>query len=147
MILHPVSNQWCLVYCSLLSFFSLFIFFIFIRRFWNQILTCRSVRFSTRATSYRRSLVRYILNKNSFSSSSVWYLVYGQRFFRVERAWIQFATGLSEKQRKQCHYRGCCKQACCQKIMTELKIVCIEYNSHLLLLNSKISNLQNIYEQ
>lgn len=64
-----------LSHCCSLSLFSLFIFFIFIRLFWNQILTWRSVRFSTRATSYLRSRVRYILNKNSFSSSRVWYFV------------------------------------------------------------------------
>lgn len=54
---------------------SLLIFFIFILRFWNQILTCLSVRLSSRATSYLRSLVRYMLNRNSFSSSSVWCFV------------------------------------------------------------------------
>lgn len=37
---------------------SLLNFFIFILRFWNQILTCLSVRFSCLATSYLRSLVR-----------------------------------------------------------------------------------------
>lgn len=72
---------------------SLFIFFIFILRFWNQILTCRSVKFSRRATSCLRSRVRYILNRNSFSSSKVWYLVYGHRFFRDDRACNQLADG------------------------------------------------------
>lgn len=37
---------------------SLLNFFIFILRFWNQILTCLSVRFNSLATSYLRSLVR-----------------------------------------------------------------------------------------
>lgn len=82
------DGQSCLFLSSSVSFFlnelqwhhssfarSLLIFFIFILRFWNQILTCLSVRLSSRATSYLRSLVRYMLNRNSFSSSSVWCLV------------------------------------------------------------------------
>ena len=75
--LHPLFSLTglCQLYCCSLSVFSLFIFFIFIRLFWNQILTWRSVRLRTLATSYLRSRVRYILNKNSFSSSRVWYFV------------------------------------------------------------------------
>lgn len=80
---------------------SLFIFFIFILLFWNQILTCLSVKLRIRATSYRRSRVKYMLKRNSFSSSSVWYFVYGHRFFLVERACIQFAAGLSGEERGQ----------------------------------------------
>jgi len=54
----------------------LFSFFHFIRRFWNHIFICRSVRHSACAISIRRLRVRYRLKWNSFSSSSVWYLVY-----------------------------------------------------------------------
>lgn len=63
-----VENQHLFIYSL---DWSLFIFFIFILRFWNQILTCRSVKFSKRATSCRRSRVRYMLKRNSFSSSRV----------------------------------------------------------------------------
>lgn len=73
---------------------SLLHFFIFILRFWNQILTCLSVRFRSLATSYLRSRERYILNRNSFSSSRVWCLVYGQRFFLVDFACSQLDAGL-----------------------------------------------------
>lgn len=51
-------------------------FFAFIRRFWNQILICRSVKPSECAISIRRRRVRYRLKWNSFSSSNVWYRVY-----------------------------------------------------------------------
>lgn len=76
---------------------SLLHFFIFILRFWNQILTCLSVRFRSLATSYLRSRERYILNRNSFSSSRVWCLVYGQRFFLVDFACSQLDAGLSAR--------------------------------------------------
>lgn len=50
------------IHYSLIPLLSLIMsFFIFILRFWNQILTCLSVRFNSPATSRRRSLVRYIL--------------------------------------------------------------------------------------
>lgn len=55
--------------------FSRLIFFSFIRRFWNQILTCLSVRWTLRLISRRRSRVKYMLKRNSFSSSRVWCLV------------------------------------------------------------------------
>lgn len=45
-------------------------FFHFMRRFWNQILMCLSVKFSITASSTRRGRDMYLLNKNSFSSSS-----------------------------------------------------------------------------
>lgn len=51
---------------------SLFSFFHFILRFWNQILICRSVRQRACAISIRRRRVRYRLKWNSFSSSRVW---------------------------------------------------------------------------
>ena len=54
------------------SSFVLFSFFHFIRRFWNQILICRSVRQRAWAISIRLRLVRYRLKWNSFSSSKVW---------------------------------------------------------------------------
>lgn len=44
-------------------------FFHFIRRFWNQILTCRSERLRVFAISLLRELHRYLLKWNSFSSS------------------------------------------------------------------------------
>ena len=54
------------------SSLDLFSFFHFIRRFWNQILICRSVRQRAWAISIRLLLVRYRLKWNSFSSSRVW---------------------------------------------------------------------------
>ena len=54
------------------SSFDLFSFFHFIRRFWNQILICRSVRQRACAISIRLRRVRYRLKWNSFSSSKVW---------------------------------------------------------------------------
>lgn len=45
-------------------------FFHFIRRFWNQILMCLSVKFSITASSTRRGREMYLLKRNSFSSSS-----------------------------------------------------------------------------
>ncbi|KAF3836511.1 hypothetical protein F7725_029069 [Dissostichus mawsoni] len=47
-------------------------FFHFMRRFWNQILMCLSVRLRFSASSTRRGLEMYLLNRNSFSSSSSW---------------------------------------------------------------------------
>lgn len=58
-------------------------FLFFIRLFWNHIFTWRSVRFKFRANSHRFCLETYALNRNSFSSSSVWNLEYGLRFFRT----------------------------------------------------------------
>lgn len=51
-------------------------FFHFIRRFWNQILMCLSVKFNIAASSIRRGLEIYLLKWNSFSNSSNWPLVY-----------------------------------------------------------------------
>ena len=45
-------------------------FFHFIRRFWNQTLTCFSVSPSDRAISILRGLQRYLLKWNSFSNST-----------------------------------------------------------------------------
>lgn len=66
-------------YCrrSLLSFFS------FIRLFWNQILTWRSVRFSILDSCSLFSLLIYTLKKNSRSNSRIWNLEYGHLFFLV----------------------------------------------------------------
>ena len=55
---------------------SLCSFFHFMRRFWNHILICRSVKFSACAISILLLLVRYLLKWNSFSNSRVWCLVY-----------------------------------------------------------------------
>jgi hypothetical protein len=49
--------------------------FSFMRRFWNQILTCRSVRPIVAAISMRRLRVKYLLKQYSFSSSNVCCLV------------------------------------------------------------------------
>ena len=51
----------------------------FMRRFWNQTLTWRSVRSSEAAISMRRGRQRYLLKWNSFSSSKSWVLVYAVR--------------------------------------------------------------------
>lgn len=72
--------------------FSRVIFFNFMRPFWNQIFTCLSVRWTLRLISRRLSRVRYMLKRNSFSSSKVWCLVYGQRFFRPLFAVNQLAV-------------------------------------------------------
>lgn len=45
-------------------------FFHFMRRFWNQILMCLSVRLRVSASSTRRGREMYLLKRNSFSSSS-----------------------------------------------------------------------------
>lgn len=57
-------------YCmrSRLSFFS------FILRFWNQILTWRSVRFNILDNWSLFSLLMYTLKKNSRSRTLIWYL-------------------------------------------------------------------------
>jgi len=55
-------------------------FFHFILRFWNQILTCRSVRFNWVAISDRLSFVKKWLKWNSFSSSKSCFLVYAVLF-------------------------------------------------------------------
>ncbi len=79
-------------------FWTIFIAFLHLHpTVWNQILTCLSVRFRSLATSYLRSRERYILNRNSFSSSRVWCLVYGQRFFLVDFACSQLDAGLSAR--------------------------------------------------
>ena len=54
---------------SSIFFFS---FFSFIRRFWNQILICLSVRQRACEISMRRRRVKYLLNRYSFSNSNVW---------------------------------------------------------------------------
>lgn len=55
-------------------------FFHFIRRFWNQIFTCRSVRLSCAAISERLSFVKKWLKWNSFSNSRSCFLVYAVLF-------------------------------------------------------------------
>ena len=57
--------------------------FFFMRRFWNHILTCWSLRFRRSESSLRRCLVMNSLSMNSPSSSASWSLEYGLRFFRV----------------------------------------------------------------
>lgn len=75
--------------------FSLLIFLSFILRFWNQIFTCLSVRLTLLLISRRRSRVRYMLNKNSFSNSKVWCFVYGHLFFLPLFAVNQLLVGVS----------------------------------------------------
>jgi len=48
---------------------SFILFFCFILRFWNQILTWVSLSWRAPAISIRRALVRYLLKWNSFSNS------------------------------------------------------------------------------
>lgn len=48
---------------------SLILFFCFMRRFWNQILTCVSFSCRDCAISILRARVRYLLKWNSFSNS------------------------------------------------------------------------------
>lgn len=84
----PVAPWWFALLALLLLLFCCcdcrWLFFLFfMRRFWNQIFTCRSVRFRLRASSHRFCFDTYALNRNSFSSSSVWNLEYGLRFFRT----------------------------------------------------------------
>ncbi len=74
--------------------FSLLIFLSFILRFWNQIFTCLSVRLTLLLISRRRSRVRYMLNKNSFSNSKVWCFVYGHLFFLPLFAVNQLLVGV-----------------------------------------------------
>lgn len=64
------------------EFITLFSFFHFILRFWNQIFICRSVRHRACEISILRLLVRYLLKWNSFSSSRVWNRVYVWRPLR-----------------------------------------------------------------
>lgn len=64
------------------------VFFDFIRLFWNQILTWRSVKLRLRANSQRFCFETYALNRNSFSNSNVWNFEYGLRFFRTETWWL-----------------------------------------------------------
>ena len=64
------------------------VFLLFMRRFWNQIFTCRSDRLRLRANSHRFCFETYALNKNSFSSSKVWNFEYGLRFLRTETWWL-----------------------------------------------------------
>lgn len=59
---------------SFSSFMAWISFFSFMRLFWNHIFICLSVRQRRCDSSIRLLLVRYLLNLNSFSSSSVWYL-------------------------------------------------------------------------
>ena len=54
-------------------------FFHFTLLFWNHIFTCFSVRSSMAAIWILRSLDRYLLFWNSFSSSRSWILVYAVR--------------------------------------------------------------------
>lgn len=75
--------------------FSLLIFLSFILRFWNQIFTCLSVRLTLLLISRRRSRVKYMLNKNSFSNSKVWCFVYGHLFFLPLFAVNQLLVGVS----------------------------------------------------
>ena len=44
----------------------------FVRRFWNQILTWLSDRFSLSASRDRSAVVRYCVALNAFSSSPIW---------------------------------------------------------------------------
>lgn len=70
------------------------------RRFWNQIFTCRSVRLSIRDSCMRFSLLMYTLKKNSRSSSRIWYLEYGHLFLRV-----LCPSGKQEKKEKKSGHR------------------------------------------
>lgn len=80
--------------------FTLFSFFHFILRFWNQILICLSVRPRAWAISIRRLLVKYRLKWNSFSSSSVWYLVYAVRE-RLVGSWLLWWPKRIRRKRKK----------------------------------------------
>ncbi len=60
----PPPSRWCVVWRL-----------CFIRRFWNQTLTCRSVRSKRAAISTLLGRHRYLLKWNSFSSSSSCVLV------------------------------------------------------------------------
>ena len=59
------------------------------RRFWNHILTWRSVRLSRRLISWRCSRVTNSVLRNSVSSSWIWIFVYGLLFWKslLEFVW------------------------------------------------------------
>lgn len=69
-ILYPVfpPSSSSLVFSEFITLFS---FFHFILRFWNQIFICRSVRQRACEISILRLLVKYLLKWNSFSNSRV----------------------------------------------------------------------------
>jgi len=60
-----------------------FTFFSFTLRFWNQILTCRSVKFNSRLICSRFWRVMNLFWAYSVSSCRVCCLEYGCRFFRI----------------------------------------------------------------
>lgn len=57
-------------------------FFHFVRRFWNHVLICTSVRLSTRDRSRRLLTLRYLSCLNSVSSRSSCFALYAWRGFR-----------------------------------------------------------------
>lgn len=71
-LLLPSPEDWTLKNDGQTIAFPLWSFLYFMRRFWNQILICRSVSLSSDAISRRRGRHKYALKWNSFSSSSSW---------------------------------------------------------------------------
>lgn len=68
----PLALTTVLLLFWLFSAFRWLFFLLFILLFWNQILTCLSVRFRFLASSHLFCLETYALKRNSFSSSNVW---------------------------------------------------------------------------
>ncbi|TNN60353.1 hypothetical protein EYF80_029434 [Liparis tanakae] len=79
----------------------------FILRFWNQILTCLSVRLTPLLISRRRSRVRYILKRNSFSNSK---LRAGHRAFHIALflpgAGLEIRAFYRDRRRRGLRFRG-----------------------------------------
>lgn len=69
--LTPIESSpiWQFSLLAELNWASLILFFCFILRFWNHILTCVSFNPSDAAISILLALVRYLLKWNSFSNS------------------------------------------------------------------------------
>ena len=66
--------------CALNSISAAIFLFHLVRRFWNQILICVSVSLRDFESSVRREIVKYLLLRNSPSSSFTWVAVNAVRF-------------------------------------------------------------------
>lgn len=94
--INPCWVSSCFIILVALSFS----FFFFILRFWNQTLTCLSLKPSLWLISHLLFRVIYAFIANSFSRCSVCTRVYGFRFLRV-RAVSPFIGRLKSKNKKK----------------------------------------------